>query len=562
MAKPTKRIAAISAAVFAYVVVVGISGTVSPVFALVVALIPPAAYGVYRGYPRSIKDLVLSLSGYGVTLGAFRTNSRKEDLMAATALAESMGLGVKVFLEDGVPDTWYTVIITGKRDTHTVASLENVMKTVIATLKAKGYLVRKVDKRTSSGLVVGLLDESGVYPSLALHGDDNFYATFKLILKESRNPIFLSASQRHISDVTSFTSPFPPLLRPGYNFGLGLETGLVQETLLNAATRAFDFTTESAQALGLVLQDVKKLDSGLDPLAVGGVLQAKLATMKLSGRTADQLKLFADTLTSGEVMGAITGHSPLNVVPGVNRPVVIDLSSLPQRTREFIFILVVNWLNQFTKADLLIDSDGLDHQSVLEAMDSNREGNTWVISAPYSGAEEFASRAQRVLVTTQSDVVYEIMKKWKFRAEHIRLIQNDPTRAHILIRPLNIVAVEYDGEPTPAPRNAGSNLEDLVDKSAQPLSAKFVKRSMLEATFSGDVLKAVIASIKYLQGYGTVEAETFIQALGLGRDSEAVFTKLIRLGYLKKFVKAGIPFVELTQRGEEELDLLRDRRQG
>ncbi|MEM3857208.1 MAG: hypothetical protein QXI37_01715 [Thermoprotei archaeon] len=552
--------AAALVAVAAYLIVVGVAAYQSPVLGFAIAVIVPCVYLASRFLAKGRISLPVRVNGARYT-SAFYTDSTEEELRDAAKLAEATGLEMTTVIKGstmfGREEGYRYLVLLSAERSKSKTGAEAAMNAVTAFLQSKGRLIKKANPAKADKVLAesGGWDLTDATPAVGVFESEEAFVNLSVqALNSLRNASLLTSNYERVKNVLNVVGGEQPVLKAGVNLGVPALSKLPTTVLIECAAKSFGLSQESVQVLEHAVQDSVDVSGGLSPAILRNHIELLASTMGIKGRNLEQLKTFADTLARKDVAAILDSDTTFSASTGLKRPLLIDFSGYTENTLKFLYMMVANWMTRVADLQLVLDCSGLGRDASFALMARPElAGKSWFLFPLADFAEDYAGFARKIVFTSPSEKMYRLAERW-----HIKSALNAQTQrasAYVFARPSTFYVIPV--RDSLFKQSGDQVLNERVSKTAPPVRASNADAGYLSATMSREELSAVSAAMRYVQSYGTVELVTFVQALGLGPHSEDVCSKLIRLGYIKRFVKSGIPFVELTERGEEELAKLR-----
>lgn len=556
------RIAAYTLAAIAYLALVGLASYRNPILGVVLVALP-AALILYLGLARrrgaKLKIPIIRLRNtYSAT---FYTDAPEMEVRYAISLGEELGVTAKAVLTK-LPNTntrahkivVYTKSISEKESKQ---KLTFALKSMVAMLNLKGYRVipeKSVDE--------SLLQEEGgekareVYPILAVFNDEDYGFTLAKVLELTGKTTVLVTNKTHLASSVAAAMARSPdsvgAVRFAQNFGFNMFDHPDPGLLADVAQACFNLSNESTLLIASTLSKARKEGQKLDPYSLGDMLEGETQSRGLGSKVHDELVAFQEAIRSSSVwMGLVKDHSP-KIMPQI---LVVDLTTAgPPNVVSFIAYMLAHTILQ-KGGSVVLDLSSFDDRALAHALNDLRLARATAYMLPKTRLRKEHLRGFGTLIYVGADETF------------MSLLENFK---------LNRTAVEQGGSYLLTPSGSISplvkkvstaevdegKLQELIEATAKPIEVEDLSaRPQLPYIFkSKEELDAIQAAFTYLEKYSMVEQTSFEQALGLRAKSSEITSKLVRLGYIKKRRKGGITFVELTARGQEELEKLR--RQG
>ncbi len=548
--------------VILYLAAVGLVAEANVVAGIIFAFIVPAAYiGLRLSRSRGLKlRIPIIATGEGVST-AFRTNAPEREIGAILQVAEEIGVKATATYKKGeYGGTAYDVVlakdtIRGKGDAKKELSFAS--QSVVSILVSKGYSVIPLARRdVISGKSEGersIVAREG-YPMCIIYPPDNFDAAMAESLRSRGVKAFISDNQTNelaYLGICEKAGQKPAVFSFSQNFGVKLFADKSSYGFLaDVAKVCYQMGPEATTFLSSVLAKAKESDTSLDPFALRNILQAELNSEKYSGALRDRVLVFAESLVTDGTWRGLVAEPRVDLSAILSRDILVDISSVStESARMFVAYVVADWFERLGCVALVdgeMFADDVLHRMLIDVRVNQK---LCILLASRRFAKSFVREAETIVMIKPDQAFYRSLYDY-FPKEQVSEIRNKSPEGIRALKPSSLeeFALSVQGESASA-----EDYRKRLSETSPTLEVPELSKSYLAVVFDQQSLKAVVATMKYIQGYGTVELESAIQALDLGQKSQEVFSKLVRLGYVRKFVKAGISFCELTEKGEEEL---------
>lgn len=554
-----RRLAAYFIAAIAYLALIGLVSSRSPLLgvsllAATIALLVYLRYGRQRTSRLKIPILRLR-NKYSAS---FYTDAPEIEVRYALSLGEELGAKTKAVLTK-LPNTdirahkiiVYTTSLTEKASKQ---KLSSALKSMVTLLSLKGYRVVP-DTSVDESLLEENEASQLAYPIIAVADEEDYGFAASKTFELTGEATMIVADKTHLAKAVRALSEGSPedvgVVRFAQNFGFDLFDQTIDVGLFaDVAQACFGLSNESTLLIASTVAKARREGHRLDPFSLCDMLEGEAQSRGLSARIRDELAAFQETIKTDTVWrGLVKDHFP-SPRP---RKLVVDLSRIgPPRTASFIAYMLAHKLAQKGEK-VVLDLASFPEQAVAHALNDLRLTHTAAFLLPKTRLKKEYLRGFGTLLYVGADALLK---------EFVGSLGVDA--AQIQEKSSYIVAKSGSVNPV-AKRGFGSEidearLEELVRATAKPLEVEDLSAKPYITTLFGEKeLEAIIAALSYLEKYTTVEETAFQQALGPKTKSAEITSKLVRLGYLKRKRKGGITFLELTPRGHEELERLRQR---
>lgn|GEM_PF-1058127 len=564
-----KRVLLYALLLLIYLSLVGLSALVNPVLGIAVAVTPFMVYWLFRrgksvSTGAKLKIPIFSLSKRIVT--AFYTDAPETEVNSVINIGKEMGLGVKasITLIPGLQAQGYKVLVFGETLLNSGSTKQKVSlatQSVTAILLSKGYRVLAVKSPEDlSDEVNEESKEHTKFPMTVVFSPEDFGQAVYQALCLVENPVVVTSNPQHLFEVVNVcvqTSGKPAVLKFGHNFGFNpLDKGTDPGFIADTARLCYQMSQESALLLASVLGKAIKENTEVNPFLLRDLLEAAAQTERFSSRVRDQLLAFSKSLTTENVWQGLVIEQSVSFSKSLRKPYVIDLSGVStSSTLWFVSYALTKWLID-SGAMVVLDSSDLNDEIIKYMLNDVRINTKMCSLIPKRkfGKDVFKN-VETLLYLKGDDDFYRLVVDQALNKKKANEIRSSANISYLFTKPNIVNAIQEK----PLERKIlEEDVAKMVTETAPPIQVpNYNEKPYLATLFNQEELGAIVATLNYVQGYGMVEQESAIQSLGLKTASEQVFSRLLRQGYLKRVLKSGIQFVELTEKGEEELQRLK-----
>jgi hypothetical protein len=553
-----------------YLALVGLSALVNPILGIIVAVAPLLVYLLIKKRGSiggsKLKIPIFSLSKKIVT--AFYTDAPESEVNSVVNIGREMGLDVKAFITliPGLQVQGYKILVYGDALVNSGSVKQKVSlatQSVTAILLSKGYrvLAAKSTEGLSSELDVESEKEANRrFPMTVVFSPEDFGQAVYQALCFTDNPVVVTSNTQHLFEVVNVcvqTGGKPAVLKFGHNFGFNPFESRVDPGFIGDVARlCYQMSQESALLLASILGKALKENAEVNPFLLRDLLEAAAQTERFSSKVRDQLLAFSKSLTDEKVWRGLVVEQSVSFSKSLRKPYIIDVSNVTTAsTLWFVSYALTKWLID-SGAMVVLDGTELGDEIIRYMLNDVRVNTKTCQLIPKRkfGKDVFKS-AETVLYLKGDEDFYRLVADQALSKKAVNQIRSTANTSYLFTRPNIVSAVQ---ERTFERKIAEEYVAKIVMETAPPIQVpNYAEKPYLATLFNQQELESIVATLNYIQGYGMVEQESAIQALGLKTASEQVLSRLLRQGYLKRVFKSGIQFVELTEKGEEELQRLK-----
>ncbi|MEM0120565.1 MAG: hypothetical protein QW688_03875 [Thermoprotei archaeon] len=543
-------------ALILYILIAGLASSYNPAVGITL-LVVPIAFFVYRWLRRRtyipIKVPILRLRKS--LASSFYTDAPENEVRYAVTMGEELGVGVTAVLTK-MPNTGiqaykivvYTQAITDKAVKQ---KLSFAVRSLVSLLSVKGYRVVP-DSNIDESLITGDTTKlEHVFPVVVVFGDGDYAAAVSKAVDLTDSFVLLTPLKPHViaalEALPDRVWPHIGVARFGYNFGFNLFRDMDGGFVADVAEVCFNLSTQSALILAALMSKASREGQPLNPFLLGDILEAETQSHELSSHVHDELYAFYESLKMEGVWRGVVKDHP------TDKPshLVVDLSQIESaQTRCFVAYTLAGSLTKRGET-IIVDLSSFNGKAATHILNDLRLVKNCIFMVPKGAVKPEALKGFGVLVYMGADDDFKrIVGEVNTRGPLV-----DDNACYMLTKGGSLSPFSRKAAPR---RLSEEEVEKLIRAFAPPIEVEDIaEKPYLPTIFTKEEVDAVLAAFNYVEKYTTVEETTFIQALGLKAHSVEVASKLVRLGFIKRKRRGGIPFVELTTRGHEELDRLR-----
>lgn len=548
-----RRIAAYLAISAAYLALVGFASYRSPLLGAAL-LAAPIAFLAYRRFSGRLGErLKIPIVRLRNTYTAsFYTDAPEMEVKYILSLGEELGVETKALLAK-LPKTGtmaHRVIVYTKSLSEKASKqkLSLALKSMVAFLNLKGYRVVP-DTLDDESLLEAEKESRATFPIFAVCDEDDYGPAVAKALELAGETTVIVTVPDHFAKAAGAAlekANGAGAARFASNFGFNMFGQLDAGLFADVAQACFGLSGQATLLLASTLAKAKKEGQPLDPYSFAETLEEEARTHSVSQAVQSELSALQEALKADNVWRGLVKDHP----DQKHKTLVVDVSGAgPSATASFIAYMLAHRLVQQGRT-VVLDLFGFSEAAAHHALNDVRLLQAAVLLVPKTHIKKEHLRGFGTLIYFGAD-------------ETLRRLLADLGAETAQIQPNSSYVVTKSGSVSPFIKKSPKvpdeeKLEALVQATAEQIVVEDLSaKPRLPAIFKDKAeLDAVLAALKYVEKYSTVEETSFEQALGLKAKSTQVAAKLVRLGYLKRKRKGGIVFVELTPLGQKELERL------
>jgi len=532
----------------AYLTLVGVAAFVNVYLGITLILLP-VVYFVWRGFfSKRIALPIFQISKKQVC--GFFTDAPQEEVQTLVQLGKEMGVEVSALLvsRPNSKSGWYKLIVSKSALTGKSKEFEFALKSLSSMLVAKGYVVvpikdaSQLDEKRPTGV------EKQAHPILLVSGVDLAQTAFSVVTEFSKNFALICTSAQLLPSIVALyrkKARTPAILKFGYNFSFNAFEKSKTGFALDALSFCYGLSNETTLILVNRISKIAEQESALTPFTIIDAIDSILYEQGVSHRIADQLQALKSSLLP--LVSYLGSDSSANLKTLLGSPLVIDLSSVQPKAS--VYFVAYNLAKWFVEREMEVVLECFDAEvGFLERLFLDAQINhRLLVVTRQANLSRNLLRSCETLVFLNADSSTVKIAKETLGAK----LDEYTGKSFIFVKPKSItpLAVEFFEEKEPT----SDEILKIVEESAPKIKPQDKPRLFL--IFEKDIEK-VYNALRYILVNSVVEEETVLQATGDPKRAQTIYTRLVQLGYLKRRQKAGIWYVELTQKGEEEFEKL------